>query len=150
MPASFNAARGGQAAVQKWVSGRVYGVDHIVWSPANQLLYVRLVAGGGTTDPSADGTNWALFGPTKPKPMRRGVIVIAGGSQTSNTATLSPAVDVTKTRLRKGGHYTTGGDTLARDTDAQLVLTNSTTITATRGNAGAGDVYVSWELEELW
>lgn len=150
MTASFHAARGGAAAAQKWVSGRVYGLDAIVWSPVNTLLYVRLVAGGGTTDPSADATNWALFGPTKPKAMRRGVIVIAGGSQALNTATLSPAVDVTKTRLRKGGQHTTGSDSLARDIDASLVLTNATTITATRGNVGAGDVYVPWELEELW
>ena len=46
--------------------------------------------------------------------------------------------------------YTTGSDTLARDTDAQVALTNGTTITATRGGVGTGDVYVSWELDEDW
>lgn len=140
----------GVDGVAKWVSGATYGLDRKVWSPLSKLVYVRIVAGSGTTDPAEDATNWALFGPTRPKDTRRGVILLDGAAQTSDTATLSPAVNTAKARLRTLGCYTTGSDTLARDTDAQVALTNGTTITATRGGVGTGDVYVSWELDEDW
>jgi len=47
------------AGVVKWVSGTTYAQGFQVWSPANYVTYRRKVAGAGTTDPSADPTNWA-------------------------------------------------------------------------------------------
>jgi len=44
-----------------WVSGTTYVVGDKRYSPANGLLYRRIVAGAGTTDPSADSTNWLLM-----------------------------------------------------------------------------------------
>ena len=41
-----------------WVSGTTYSIGDVRWSPANVQTYRRLTAGAGTTDPSADGTNW--------------------------------------------------------------------------------------------
>lgn len=41
-----------------WVSGTTYALGAVVWSPANGQIYRRIVAGAGTTDPSADLTNW--------------------------------------------------------------------------------------------
>lgn len=44
-----------------WVSGTTYAVGFLVYSPANGRTYRRRVAGAGTTDPSADATNWLLL-----------------------------------------------------------------------------------------
>jgi hypothetical protein len=48
------------ANVAVWVSGTTYAQYICVISPANYLTYRRKVAGAGTTDPSADGTNWVV------------------------------------------------------------------------------------------
>lgn len=53
-----------------WVSGTTYSIGNVVWSPINFQSYRRKTAGAGTTDPSADPTNWEqvsfnpLAGPT--------------------------------------------------------------------------------------
>lgn len=47
------------ANVTKWVSGTTYAEGVVVWSPITYLSYRRKSAGAGTTDPSADSTNWA-------------------------------------------------------------------------------------------
>lgn len=52
------AAAGVSAAL--WVSGTTYAVGDVRRSPANGYPYRRLTAGAGTTDPSADATNWVL------------------------------------------------------------------------------------------
>ncbi len=57
--ATSAAASAGAAA---WVSGTTYALGDVRWSPANRLLYRRIVAGAGTTDPIADAVNWALHG----------------------------------------------------------------------------------------
>lgn len=52
------AASAGAAA---WVSGTTYSLGAVVWSPITYLIYRRIVAGAGTTDPSSDLTNWAAL-----------------------------------------------------------------------------------------
>lgn len=42
-----------------WVSGTTYTVGQVVYSPITAGLYRRMTAGAGTTDPSADTTNWS-------------------------------------------------------------------------------------------
>lgn len=44
-----------------WVSGTTYAAGALVYSPANGRTYRRKTAGAGTTDPSADATNWILL-----------------------------------------------------------------------------------------
>lgn len=81
------------------------------------------------------------------KSIQRGVITISGA--TGATATVT-AVDTTKAQLRQlGSSITAGSGSDARDY-ASLVLTNSTTITATRANAGTTATAVSWELVEVF
>lgn len=58
--AAANAASSAGAAM--WVSGTSYTLGAAVWSLSNKLIYRRIVAGAGATDPSADATNWALVG----------------------------------------------------------------------------------------
>jgi hypothetical protein len=50
--------------ITQWISGTTYALGVVVWSPVNQLAYRRKVAGAGTTDPSADSTNWTLIAGT--------------------------------------------------------------------------------------
>lgn len=49
------------ANVTQWVSGASYSLGQNVWSPIDFKTYRRKVAGAGTTDPSADATNWILI-----------------------------------------------------------------------------------------
>lgn len=58
--AAANAATASGAAM--WVSGTSYVLGAATWSPSNRLVYRRIVAGAGTTDPSADPTNWSTLG----------------------------------------------------------------------------------------
>lgn len=41
-----------------WVSGTTYSIGDVRWSPTDYATYRRITAGAGTTDPSADTTNW--------------------------------------------------------------------------------------------
>lgn len=43
----------------KWISGTTYAEGDVVWSPVDYRTYRRIVSGAGTTDPSADVTNWS-------------------------------------------------------------------------------------------
>lgn len=77
--------------------------------------------------------------------VRRGEITILANA-TSATATLSPAVNPAKCQL---SHFGSRADTTYVNVyGCTLVLTNSTTITATRGTSSATPVVVSWELIE--
>lgn len=44
-----------------WVSGTTYTTADVVQSPSNFRWYKRIIAGAGTTDPSADFTNWSAY-----------------------------------------------------------------------------------------
>jgi len=61
--ASENAAAANSGATI-WVSGTTYAIGNVRFSPINFLSYRRKTAGAGTTDPSADGTNWQLINGT--------------------------------------------------------------------------------------
>ena len=79
------------------------------------------------------------------KSIQRGVISMASGGSTSGTATLSPSVDTTKTELRVLGCT---ADTSSLDL-ARAVLTNGTTVTATRPSTTSNTV-LSWEITERY
>ena len=76
--ATSAAAAGTAAGAPVWVSGTTYAFGNAVWSPSNRLIYRRIVAGAGTTDPSADATNWALLGT-----LGLTVITVSGTTQTA-------------------------------------------------------------------
>lgn len=48
----------GVANITKWISGTTYAIGDVTWSPTDFQAYRRKTAGAGTTDPSADTTNW--------------------------------------------------------------------------------------------
>lgn len=129
-----------------WVTGTSYPVGFDVWSPVSGLLYRRIVAGAGSTDPSSDGTNWKLIGPRGIKQIQRGVLNVSGSAPTG-TATLSPAVVVANTELRMLGS-SIGATASNEDIPVRITLTDTTTITATKVSALAA--VVSWEITEYW
>lgn len=47
--------------IVKWVSGTTYVEGDMRWSPTDWQTYRRKTNGAGTTDPSADSTNWVLL-----------------------------------------------------------------------------------------
>lgn len=58
---SATAAAAG-AGTSLWVSGTTYtAITSIVVSPIDYRSYRRTITGAGTTDPSADATNWVLI-----------------------------------------------------------------------------------------
>ena len=46
------------STAQLWVSGTTYSIGTVVYSPITASTYRRKITGAGTTDPSADSTNW--------------------------------------------------------------------------------------------
>ncbi len=135
--------------IKVWVSGTTYAVGKFALSPAsNYQPYVRIVAGAGTTDPSADSTNWRPAAGRAIKSVQRGTLTMSSGSATG-TATIT-SVDTAKAELTYlGATYGTssGWTSIALP---RLNLTNATTITATRGFAITETVTVSWEIREFF
>ena len=76
-------ASAGGIANLAWVSGTTYAAGNVRYSPIDFFNYRRKTAGAGTTDPSADSTNWALLTKTG-----------SGGADTT-----SSAVDIVLTAL---------------------------------------------------
>lgn len=62
-----------------WVSGTTYAIGDCRWSPSNRYVYRRITSGAGTTDPSADATNWALASVSAPQ-----IIAVSGTTQTAS------------------------------------------------------------------
>jgi hypothetical protein len=59
------AAHAAAFGVELWVSGTNYDAGDLVFSPSDFRPYRRKTNGAGTTDPSADSTNWALRTPPR-------------------------------------------------------------------------------------
>lgn len=60
-------AAAASAGASIWISGTTYAIGDVRWSPVTRLIYRRTTAGAGTTDPSADATNWALAAVGQPQ-----------------------------------------------------------------------------------
>lgn len=128
-----------------WVSGTTYAAGVVVFSPADYQYFMRKTAGAGATDPSTDTTNWQPTGDRAVKSIQRGEITLAFAAGGTGTATISAVVPA-KSELRFLG--SSPGTTMEA---ARIVLTNSTTITATRGTiASSSTVIASWELTERY
>ena len=126
-----------------WVSGTTYPAGKVVWSPTDYQYFMRKSAGGGTTDPASDTTNWQPTGDRAIKSIQRGVVTGDNGA----TATIS-SVNTSKTELRFLGFSTSS--TLADATIRKIVLTNATTITMSNSGGAGTTSSVSWELTERY
>jgi hypothetical protein len=85
-------AAAASANVTKWVSGTTYAEGVVVWSPITYLSYRRKTAGGGTTDPSADSTNWAQAAGT-------GDVTLTGAQELTNKTPLNQQAQSLTTAL---------------------------------------------------
>lgn len=131
-----------------WVSGTTYAAGKVVLSPAdNYQSYVRVIAGAGTTDPSADATNWKPMGARAIKSIQRGVITTTGAGATSTTIS---SVNPAKTELRYLGNNPASATSI-NEGMVYVVLTNATTVTAGRATTfNSNQALVSWELTEYF
>lgn len=130
-----------------WVSGKVYTVGQTVRDPGDWYFkYVRIANGAGATLPVNDSASWRPDGGRPIKSIQRGVFGIASGGSTASV-TIS-AVNMAKTELRYLGDSGANGSGYPIGTT--LVLTNSTTLTATSSNGFAYSHSISWELTEYY
>jgi hypothetical protein len=82
------------AGVTIWVSGTTYVIGDARFSPISYQSYRRKTAGAGTTDPSADGTNWVLLTQVGEA---FGAVTTTATNLTLTTANLGHLVRVTAT-----------------------------------------------------
>lgn len=127
----------GGATPKVWVSGTTYAAGKVVWSPTDYQYFMRKTAGGGTTDPASDTTNWQPTGDRAIKSIQRGV-------SAATPITIS-AVVMAKTELRWLGGVTSSAGVI--DGVPTLQLTSSTQITA---NFNGTSKTVGWELTERY
>ena len=129
-----------------WVSGTSYASGKVARSPTDHQLYVRIIAGGGATDPASDTTNWRPDGGRPIKSIQRGVSGIAAGGL-SIEVTISE-VNTAKSELRYLGSGGTNANGAPMST--KIRLTNSTTLTAESSNGISYNNSISWELTEYY
>ncbi|MBD3762473.1 hypothetical protein [Rhizorhabdus sp.] len=79
------AAAAGAIGAIAWVSGTTYALYDVRVSPITFFAYRRKVAGGGTTDPSLDTTNWAQIAGT-------GDVTLTGSQTLTNKTLTSPTL----------------------------------------------------------
>lgn len=119
--------------------------------PAITLTNGTTVTGSrqvASTDTSDVAFTVLEFAPGLIKSINRGVLTIATSSL-SQTATVT-AVDTSKCLLSWLGCNNSQADTSYRDNYSMATLTNSTTVTVTRGAADAGSTeFVGYELVEF-
>lgn len=87
------AANSAGAAI--WVSGTTYAIGDVRWSPITRLVYRRTTAGAGSTDPSADATNWALAAVALPQLVVVTATAVAGTAWGQFALTATGATTVT-------------------------------------------------------
>lgn len=71
------------ANATKWISGTTYAQGANAWSTINFVTYKRKIAGAGTTDPSADSTNWSPVFPIPDQAGKAGRVLSTNGAALS-------------------------------------------------------------------
>lgn len=122
-----------------WTSARAGKVDNLDAAISTRASAASLSAAAAYLDATVSSRQSSI------KAIQRGTIVISGGSA-SATATITSVV-TSKTELRYLGSLARWDGTNATSTP-MIVLTNSTTITASRPYTDANSATVSWELTE--
>jgi hypothetical protein len=112
------AAATAAANATKWVSGTTYTEGAVVWSPITYLTYRRKSTGGGTTDPSADSTNWAQAAGT-------GDVTLAGAQTITGTKTFEGTSSTLAMVLNDAAEVATVSATAATGTIAYDITTQS-------------------------
>ena len=134
-----------------WVSGATYQVGKVVRSPSTHQLFVRAVAGAGTTDPDSDTTNWRPNGGRAIKSIQRGVTTPTNPTELVVTvASINPAKAILNLLSSSSSHLA-GKDSNVR---VSLRVISATTIGVQSGfqneSWNQGGMSVSWELIEYY
>lgn len=131
-----------------WVSGTTYAVGNVRYSPITYLSYRRKTAGAGTTDPSADPTNWELINGTGNVDLTSTQTLTNKEIGTGSTVNGVPVANLVNTT----GNQTIGGtktfsNTIVANINGNAATVSSVTtsqvLSATAGaTAGAVGTYV--------
>ena len=118
-----------------WVSGTTYAIGDVRRSPITYFAYRRLTSGAGTTDPSADATNWALafaaapamtiVSATSVSAIAFGHYVLTNASATTVTLPASPAAGDIIWVTPANGRY---DNVIARNTKNIMSLAENLTV----------------------
>lgn len=125
-----------------WVSGTTYPAGKVVWSPSDYQYFMRKSAGGGTTDPASDPTNWQPTGERAVKSVQRGL-----ASPTATSITIS-AVVMAKTRVFANGYAKDGSGVVQAVLSGYLTATTTISMNGNAGFTGGGGMY--WEAIETY
>lgn len=131
----------------RWVSGNSYALDADVWSSVSGHIYRRIVAGAGTTDPSADATNWMpVCGGIKS--IQRVAVVVS----TSNTVQTSAITSINTARatIEIIGQVCSAPAFVPSEHQFHAEIVSATSVRVTRFNASANSVTVMLQVVEWW
>jgi hypothetical protein len=128
--------------IVKWVSGTTYANGAVVWSPINGLGYRRITtSGSGTTDPSADSTNYKQVNGTGDvstsgnqtiagvKTFSNGIVGNVTGSVTGNVTGDVSGNAGTATSPQSGGSFITSSNIGSQSVNFANSATNATNAT---------------------
>jgi hypothetical protein len=130
---------------QVWVSGTTYTIGVVRYSPINFLTYRRKTAGAGTTDPSADATNWQLVAGTGDVTLTA-TQTLTNKTLTSpvlNQATLATPVSTGSREIR----VAMPANNIDLNTGNYFTKTITATTTVTVSNVPASGIAVSFILD---
>ena len=122
--------------VSLWVSGTSYTSGQTVYSPITFFTYRRITNGAGTTDPSADGTNWQLISGTVSS------IAVSGGT-TGLTVSGSPVTSSGTITLAGTLAVANGGTGATTLIAKNLVVGNGTSAVTFIAPGSSGTVLTS-------
>lgn len=134
-----------------WVSGSQYNVGNIVLSQVDWQQYIRITNGAGTTDPSADTTNYRPAAPRVIKLIQRGVATPSGSSELVVTVSAFNPARAVLNLLTFAGNTVDGRDSQNR---ISLRVINSTSIGISSSSVIVSltttPLPCSWELIEYF
>lgn len=140
------------ANVDEWVSGTSYTEGDCVWSPTDHQTYRRIVTGGGTTDPSADPTNWQNISGAPPfsdaaAQIRNSadatkLVRFSAASVTTGTTRVVTIPDENITLAGRGANTFTGDQTL--DGNDVLEIKNATFDAVYTISSTSGAITLDW------
>lgn len=124
------------SGVDLWVSGTTYPIGDAVYSPITFMTYRRKTNGAGTTDPSADTTNWELISGTVSS------IAVSGG--TTGLTTSGGPVTTAGTITIAGTLAATNGGTglTSPGANGNILVSNGTGWVSQAPAGGAPDFMV--------
>ena len=134
-----------------WVSGSQYNVGNIVLSQVDWQQYIRITTGAGTTDPSADTTNYRPAAPRVIKLIQRGVATPSGSTELVVTVSAFNPARAVLNLLTYAGNSVAGRDS---QNCISLRVINSTSIGISSSSVIVSltttPLPCSWELIEYF